>query len=160
MSCIKEKISGKKICLIVDESPDVLGRPAVNSIIAFYDDDLMEKAVLLADTCILKACNSTTLALVLDRVLDELDKDWTDVIGIASDSAVYMRKLYSDLKAAHNSKLLQFNDISHLIHIAIDTALHCPEFDVLRKVVVKFGVVLSMPANLNSTLNKFAQRMV
>ena len=131
MSTIKSKIVGKKICFIIDESPDILGRPAVNTLIAFYDDDRFAKTVLLVDTCILKACNSTTLAFVLARVLDELGKEWTDVIGIASDSAVYMRKLYTDLKASHNSKLVQFNDVSHLIHVAIDTALHCPEFELL-----------------------------
>lgn len=40
-----------------------ISRPAVNTIIAFYDE-LIKQTVLLADTCILKACNITSLALV------------------------------------------------------------------------------------------------
>lgn len=57
MSCIKKKIMDKTICFIMDESPDVLGRPAINTLIAFYDDDEFAKAVPLVDTCILKAYN-------------------------------------------------------------------------------------------------------
>ena len=52
-----------------------------------------------------KACNSTTLAFVLARVLTEIGKEWVDVIGLVSDSTNYMNKLYNDLKP-HNHKFV------------------------------------------------------
>ena len=52
-----------------------------------------------------------------------------------------MIKLYNDLKA-HNPKFLHFNDVCHLIHVAVDFALQCEGFSILRKVIIKFGAVL------------------
>lgn len=46
-----------------------------------------------------------------------------------------MKKLASDVKLAYNPKLLQFNDVAHLIHVAIDAAMH---MDTLRKVLTSF----------------------
>ena len=89
-------------------------------------------------SCFVKASNSTTLAFVFDRVLREIDKEWNDIIGLASDSTNYMNNLYDNLKP-FNSKLLHFNDVCHLIHVAIDFALQCEEFSILRKMVIKFG---------------------
>ena len=142
MMYLKSLIVNKKVCVIIDESPDVLGRPAVNTLVSFCDNSKSEakKVVLLVDTCLLKACNSTTLAFVLARVLSEIHKDWVDVIGLASDSTNYMHKLYNDV-LPYNPKLLHFNDVCHLIHVAIDHALHCTKFDLLRKVVIKFGSI-------------------
>ena len=76
----------------------------------------------------------------MSRVLSNIDKEWTDVIGLASDSTNYINKLYNDL-LPFNSKLIHFNDVCHLVHVATDHALHCDEFDVLRRVVIKFGSV-------------------
>ena len=45
------------------------------------------------------------------------------------------RALCNDLRAAHNTKLLQFSDVSHLIHVAIDTALHCSGMDIPRHII-------------------------
>lgn len=67
-----------------------------------------------------------------------MEKTWKDVLGLSTDSAEYMKKLCNDHRAAHNSKLLQFNDVSHFIHVAVDTALHCSAMDILKKVVIKF----------------------
>ena len=119
----------------------MLGCPAVNTLISFYDDSRGKKVVHLIYTCIVKANNSTTLAFVLDRVLREIGKKWDDVIGLASDSTNYMIKLYNDLKAL-TPKLLHFNDVCHLIHIAVDFALQCEGSSILRKVIIKFGAVL------------------
>ena len=37
MTHLKSSIVDKKICIIIDKSPDVLGRPAVNTLISFYN---------------------------------------------------------------------------------------------------------------------------
>jgi hypothetical protein len=87
VSCIKEKIADKKICIILDESPDVLGRSAMNMLISFYDTPSNMKMVVLVDTSIVKSCNSTTAALVVSQVLSKFGKNWNDVIGLSSDSA-------------------------------------------------------------------------
>lgn len=51
---------------------------AVNTLASFYDKN---KCVALLDTTIMKACNSTTLALLLSRIIQSIDKDWIDVLG-------------------------------------------------------------------------------
>ena len=43
MSFVKSLIEDKKFSFIIDESPDVLGRPAVNTLISFYDDSRGKK---------------------------------------------------------------------------------------------------------------------
>ena len=35
-------IVNKKVCVIIDESPDVLGRPAVNTLVSFCDNSKSE----------------------------------------------------------------------------------------------------------------------
>ena len=62
-----------------------------------------EKAVTLVDTSILRFCNSTSLTLLLTKVLTDFERD---VIGLASDLAEYMLKLLGDLRSTNNPKLL------------------------------------------------------
>ena len=124
---IKFRLQDQKICVIADESPDVMGRPAVNTLLSYYLVEKNEKAVTLVDTSILRSCNSTSLALLLTKVLTDFGKDWNDVIGLASDSAEYMRKLVGDLRSAHNPKLLHIADVAHLVNVAVDKALHCDD---------------------------------
>ena len=45
MTFIKGKIADQKICFILNESPDVLGRPALNILITFYDPQRNPKVV-------------------------------------------------------------------------------------------------------------------
>uniref|UniRef100_A0A1X7TIJ3 DUF4371 domain-containing protein n=1 Tax=Amphimedon queenslandica TaxID=400682 RepID=A0A1X7TIJ3_AMPQE len=138
MNFFKEKMIDQKLSLILDESSDVIGRPAVNTLASFYDSSLNSKCVALLDTTLMKACNSTTLALLLSRVIQNIDKDWVDVIGLSTDSAAYMKKVASDVKAAYNPTLLQFNDVAHLMHVAIDAAMHSESINSLRRVLTKF----------------------
>ena len=44
---IKNIVSRRKISLIIDESPDILGRKTVNTLISFYNERKKEKTVLL-----------------------------------------------------------------------------------------------------------------
>ena len=65
MSVIKQKTALTKISVILDESPDIAGRTAINTLISFYDHTSNKKTVLLVDTSIVKSCNSTTAALTV-----------------------------------------------------------------------------------------------
>ena len=42
---IKFRIQDQKVCIIADESPDILGRPAVNTLLSYYVAEKNEKAV-------------------------------------------------------------------------------------------------------------------
>ena len=75
MSFLKSLMEDKKFCFIIDESPEVLGHPAVNTLVSFYNDSI-GKVVHLIDTCIVKASNSTTLTFILDCVLREIGNKW------------------------------------------------------------------------------------
>ena len=86
MDHIKQNID-QKVCLILDESSDIIGQPAINTLISFYNSSTKNKCVLLVDTSLMKPCNSTTLALLQSKVLKDIDNDWDDVIGLSTDSA-------------------------------------------------------------------------
>ena len=51
MSFLKSLIADKKFCFVIDESSDVLGHPAVNTFISFYDDSAGKKAAHKKQTC-------------------------------------------------------------------------------------------------------------
>ena len=78
-----------KISAIIDESPDVLGQPAVNTLFRFFNKITGSKNIFLVDTSILKAANSTSLSLLLGQSLQDFRKDWSDLLAISSDSAEY-----------------------------------------------------------------------
>jgi hypothetical protein len=86
---IKTKLKNNKITLIIDESPDLLVRCAVNTLV---DTDNKTKSVSLIDTSILGKCNSSSIAILTTKVLNDYGKEWSNLIGIASDSAPYMKK--------------------------------------------------------------------
>ena len=67
MAFIKTKNQNKIFNFILDKSPDVLRRPALNIWISFfYNSERNQKMVALVDVSIMKSCNITSLALVLE----------------------------------------------------------------------------------------------
>ena len=148
MDHIKQNIVDQKVCLILDESSDIIGRLAVNTLISFYNSSTKNKSVLLVDTSLMKSCNSTTLALLQSKVLKDIDKDWDDVIELSTVSSAYMKKLSIDVKGAYNPKLLHFNDVGHLVHVAIDVASWSQFMNDLRKVIIKFLALFKHAAKL------------
>ena len=94
-----------KVSVIMDESPDVLGRPSVNTLFCFYGKRKGSKEILLVDTSILKAVNSTSLSLLHGCIIQDFDKDWDDLLAISSDSAEYMSKLVRDLQKSQCPQL-------------------------------------------------------
>ena len=154
MAIIKEKTAAVKVNIILDESPDVVGRSAINTLISFYDCTTNQKLVLLIDTSIVKSCNSTTAALTASKSLSNIDKDWSGVIGISSDSTAYMNKMYREMKSAYNPNLMHFNDVAHLIHIAVDAALHSPSMTLLHKVIYKFGSIFKHAKKLENSFKE------
>lgn len=53
-SSIIDMMKDVKISAITDESPDVLGRPAVNTLFCFFNKKTGSKNIFLVDTSILK----------------------------------------------------------------------------------------------------------
>ena len=45
MDHIKQNIVDQKVCLILDKSSDIIGRPAVNTLISFYNSSTKNKCV-------------------------------------------------------------------------------------------------------------------
>ena len=48
---------------------------------------------------------------------------------------------------SHNPKQLHFNDVAHLIHVAVDTALHDKGMDNMRKVIIEIGALFKHANN-------------
>jgi hypothetical protein len=138
---IKNKIQNQKISLIIDESPDFMGRPALNVLTSFFDFEKKEKKILLLKTAILKNTTSTYISGVLSRVLSDFDKSYEDVIVLCSDSAEYMKKLFSEIKLSFNSKIQHITDVSHLIHNSVMKALNSNQFIETKSLLVKIGAI-------------------
>ena len=142
---IKQEIADRKVSVIMDKSPEVLGRPAVNTLFCYHSRESNEKSIVLADTSILRAVNSASLSVLLSRVLAEFGKDFKDLMVISSDSAEYMAKLVRDLKMSCSNKLLHIKDVPHLIHVAVDFAIHS---ESVADVVIRFGAIFKHAAKL------------
>ena len=71
-----------KLSIISDESPEVLGRPAVNTLFCYHNEEKNTKEVVLVDTSILRAVNSTSLSVLLSKVLGEYGKHFRDVMAV------------------------------------------------------------------------------
>jgi hypothetical protein len=98
INAIKSKIGNKKLSLIIDESPDMKGRPVLNILISFFDSEINYKRVLLIKTIIIVNTKSATILTTLLEVLEEFGLTFDNILAICSDSAEYMRKLVSDIK--------------------------------------------------------------
>ena len=133
-----------KVSIIMDESPDVIGRQTVNTLFCFYDMNKNSKQIVWVDTSILRAVNSTSLSLslLLGRILQD------DLLAISSDSAEYMSKLVKDLQKSQCPQLIHIKDIAHLIHVTVDHALHSPSMNIVRQVDIRFGAVFKHASKL------------
>lgn len=115
VNTIKYKIENKKLSLIIDESPDMKGRPALNVLVSFFDSEINDKRILLIKTTIIENTKSATILTNLLGVLEEFGLTFANILAICSDSAEHMKKLVSDVKTNYNNNLLHITDISHLI---------------------------------------------
>ena len=52
---------------------------------------------------------------------------------------------------------MHFTDVAHLIHVAVDTALHSPSMLVLHKVVTKFGAIFKHAQKLEGLYKEICQ---
>lgn len=145
---IKMKIGDQPVTVIVDESPELLGRPCLNTLFAFYDVEKGDRRVLLVDCSFLNVCNAASILLHLTDVLRKYNLDWSRVIGLASDSAAYMRALFADLKRSHNPRMVHIACPAHLINVAVSTALESPDFTRLQKVATHMGSLFKHACNV------------
>ena len=155
---VLDMIKDVKISVIMDESPDVLGRQAVNTLFCFFNKKKESKDLLLVDTSILRAVNSTSLSLLLGQILNDFNKHWDDLLAISSDSAEYMGKLVRDLQRSHCPQVFHIKDIAHLVHVAIDHAIHSPAMNDVRKLVIKFGAVFKHASRLERLFYDIGRR--
>ena len=125
-----------KVSVIIDESPDVLGRQTVNTLFCFYDKNRNAKRIILVDISIFRAVNSTSLSLLLGQVLQNFNRDWDDLLAISTDSAEYNSKLVKDLQKSHCPQLTYIKDFAHLIHVAVDHARCSPTMNDIHQVVI------------------------
>lgn len=145
---ITTKVSGEPLTIIVDESPELMGRPCVNTLFSFYDKERRDKAVLLVNCSFLNVCNAATILLHITNVLETYHVDWKQVIGLASDSAAYIRSLYTDLRQSHNSAMVHIASPAHLINVSVCTALESPSFSGIHKVVVHMASLFKHAVNI------------
>ena len=120
----------------------------MNTLFCYHNEENNTKEVVLADTSILRAVNSTSLSVLLSKVLGEFGKDFSDMMAMSSDSAEYLAKLVRDLQMSYNHKLLHIKDVAHLIHVAIDFAIKSGVMADIRQVVIRFGAVFKHAAKL------------
>ena len=123
----------------------------MNTLFCYHNEEKNTKEVVLVDTSILRAVNSTSLSVLLSKVLGEYGND---VMAISSDSAEYLSKLVRDLKMSYNQKLLHIKDIPHLIHVA---SIQSEAMTDIRQVVIRFGAIFKHAANLERLFYQICQ---
>ena len=74
IDAIKTKIHDQKITLIIDESPDLMGRPALNILASFFDYETRQKRIVLLKTAITTSTNSVSISHNLSQVLGDFNK--------------------------------------------------------------------------------------
>jgi DNA-binding ferritin-like protein (Dps family) len=152
-------IKNKKLSLIIDECPQISGRPALNVLISYFDSEIKDKRILLIKTSIIENTKSTTILNDLLILLEEFSLTFNDVLAICSDSAEYMKKLVSDIKTNYNNSLFHITDVSHLIHISVMKSLKSQFFNETENSIVKIGAIFKTSNKLCiqyvSHLNKF-----
>jgi hypothetical protein len=149
---IKNIVSERKISLIIDESPDIIGRKTVNTLISFYNGLKKEKMVLLIDCTASNLINAGKIKVIADNAITKIGKTWNDVINISSDSATYMKKFVESIQITNNSQLVHINDIAHLVHVSVYYGFKIDEMEEVRSLIIKFG---NLFLNSNSLLNEF-----
>ncbi len=60
IDCIKEEIENQKFGLVFNESPDIMGRKTVKTLIAICDNKSKPKSILLIDCSFVKSCDHNT----------------------------------------------------------------------------------------------------
>lgn len=81
---------------------------------------------------------------ILQKCLCLLNKNWTDIKTISSDSASYMKAMVRNIRAECGvPDLVHCTDIAHLIHVAVNTTLNCGDelASIAKKFVIKIGAL-------------------
>jgi hypothetical protein len=152
---IKTKIRDQPVTIIVDESPELMGRPCVNTLLSFYDVEKRDKVTLMVNCSFLTVCNAASIALYLSDVLKSYDVKWEKVIALASDSAAYMKALFADLKKAQNPSMIHITCPAHLINVAVSTSLQStPSISDVHKVVIHMGSIFKHAATVKRLYNE------
>ncbi|KAJ1169172.1 hypothetical protein NDU88_001078 [Pleurodeles waltl] len=120
---------GIKISVTVDETPEMLGDPAVAVLFTFCDaENGWVRRTVMADLDIVETCNAVSISALLQKVLERFHKNWSDVVCIGSDSATYMKKLCDDLgKTVPEFKAIHVRDPCRLLDGVLKAALHSSE---------------------------------
>ncbi|XP_064414305.1 uncharacterized protein LOC135357041 [Latimeria chalumnae] len=139
-AAIKELLSGEKFSLVIDETPELAGQPAINALAVFYSDKNKSVNTILLKSSVVLQCNAGVMSVWIQDVLTEYGLTWENCVSINSDSAMYMQRLVKDLKEMHPN-LLHIPCIAHLLHVAIDQALKTNQFRNINKFVVHFPAI-------------------
>ena len=99
---------------MIDESPDLMGRPVLNILASFFNYETRQKRTVLLKTTIMISTNSVFISHNLSQVLGDFNKSYEDVIANCSDSAEYMKKLMAEIRIWFNNKLYHIDSICRI----------------------------------------------
>jgi hypothetical protein len=150
LNSIVEDMRHEPICLITDESPDLIDEPTQNTLVSYYSRSERKLQLFLVDTQrLLGSASSYTCAVALEKaVQSRIQKKYIDVIAIASDSAPYMIKLVQDINNAHEVSILHIRDLPHLLHVTVISALQSSACKDAMNICVKFGAIFKHAGKL------------
>lgn len=95
---VLERLRGRKVAAIVDETTDVAGRYTVNILLQPLDAfaDSSNCKAMLVNTEFLTAVNSVSIAQLLVKTLNSCEVNFNDVLALVSDNAAYMKKCFKE----------------------------------------------------------------
>lgn len=117
MQEIRQKVSGKKIWVCMDESTDSLGRYVANVVVGTMEEDGSGEQFLI--NCEqLEKVNFSTISKVFDRSLGLIYPNGIQhdsVLLLLTDAAPYMVKAANSLQALY-SKMVHVTCLAHALH--------------------------------------------
>lgn len=118
---LKQKLQGKKLCVIFDETPDVEGRCVLNILFAICEVNEHGKiTTYFADAVFMDKCNHNTVAQQVVRVIQSYGIDYDDVVVFNTDNAAYMLKAYKSVLKALFPISVHITCLAHIINLIGD----------------------------------------
>jgi len=115
---LKEKLAGKPVAIIFDETPDPQGRCVLNILVAplRVDEDGNLRAFLV-DTVLLNTAHHRSVSQSVVKVLQQYDISNENVIVINTDNAAYMLKAYKECLSVLYPNAIHITCVAHIMSL-------------------------------------------
>nr|XP_023672281.1 uncharacterized protein LOC111846387 [Paramormyrops kingsleyae] len=129
MEAVRQKLQGKKISVVVDETTDARDCSVLNIVTGF------EGQYFLVDVIFMERCNYSTFAQAVIGSLHNNKLDLNDVWAVVTDNAAYCLKAYKDVLRGVMPHSRHVTCLCHVINLVGETWQHYSYFSDVSSLV-------------------------